>query len=756
MFHLKKNIWLLFYLVVFIGSVLLASTIYIKHNEILNETKNDQLYLTKIYHNQLNALFAEQDILHNLIADGYRNNPNFNSDTLPRILKKNPLLLDITIFSKQGELQFSTRYPLSDSPNLLENSYTQRSFQETLETERMVIGQPYLLPTINKWILPIRKKMADDKGNTVAVISTEIDLALLHKQWGEENIRQNTIQATLHNGLLPFLQTNLTTEQYSLRYDNSLPGTMLFSQNITQLKARLSAVSRSDSAPFIQDIESSITGDVIYTITYNARFDFWISAAIPYQLVLYKLYRHCLVFSVFYLLLNIIFFSLFRWIVKIEESKMDELSYKAEHDALTGLANRTLIKKYFRQLQRKTEKPFALLYLDLDHFKNINDTFGHSYGDLILIEVAKRIVQSLANYQGLAARYSGDEFVIFLESGDKTEITAYAQSLLKGASLPYLINQDVFKISSSIGIACFPDDATDIETLLSYADNSMFMAKKKKNQYLFFSKSVHHQLMRNIEIEQALHHAVINNEISLVYQPQLDRNQKLFGVEALVRWNSKKLGSVPPNLFIPIAEEIGLMPKLGLYIMHKAMQEISNLQIQENLQFKLSINVSVRQFIQIDFIDRLMDACKKYASAQIAITIEITESLFIESLDALLPIFHKMKANYISLSLDDFGTGYSSLSMLKELPIDELKIDKSFIDNIAENSCDKAMVKSIIGMGKHLGLLVLAEGVEDKKQVEILKEAGCDVFQGYYFSKPLSLNDLAVFARENSAAISQI
>jgi len=754
MFHFKKNIWLLFYLVVFIGTTLLASTVYIKHEEILNETKHDQLYLTKIYHNHLNALFTEHEILHNLIGNEYLKDPNFNRKTFANVLKLNPLLLDIAIFSKQGDLQLSTLFPVANSrTNLLENSHTRPWFQETLDTERMVIGKPYLLQAINKWILPIRKKITDSQGETLAVISTGIDLAMLTQRWYEENNHQSTMQATLDHGAFRILRTNLSLDNYPHYYDKSQPDNILFNQTLSQLKTRLTVKNGQNTASFIQDLALLETGKVIYTIAYNERFRFWISAETPYQLVLQKLYRHSFTYSVFYLLLIIIVFSLVSWIVKIEKSKIDELSYKAEHDALTGLANRTVIKKHFRQLQRKTEKPFALLYLDLDHFKNINDTFGHSYGDLILIEVAKRIVQSLASHHGLAARYSGDEFVIFLESGDKAEIAAYAQSLLKGASLPYLINQDVFKISSSIGIACFPDDATDIETLLSYADNSMFMAKKKKNQYLFFSKSVHHQLMRNIEIEQALHHALIHDEITLVYQPQLDRNQKLFGVEALVRWNSKKLGNVPPNLFIPIAEEIGLMPKLGLYIMHKAMQEISSLQIREDLHFKLSINVSVRQFIQIDFIDKLMDACKKYSSAQIAITIEITESLFIESLDALLPIFHKMKANYISLSLDDFGTGYSSLSMLKELPIDELKIDKSFIDHIAKNNSDKAMVKSIIGMGKNLGLLVLAEGVEDKRQVEILKEAGCDVFQGYYFSKPLSLKDLAVFAKEKRDTI---
>ena len=750
MFHFKKNIWLLFYLIVFIGSALLATAVYMKHQEILNETKSDQLYLTKIYHNHLNSLFSEHEILHNLIGNEYLKNPNFNSETFNAVLKLNPLLLDIWIFSKEGELQHST-LPGITFPNLLQYKNTQQWFQETLNTNSMVIGRAYLLQSINKWILPIRKKIIDNNGKIVAVISTGIDLTMLHKQWREENNHQNTIQATLNNGAFRILRTNLTTEQYPHYYDNSLPSSTLFAQNITQLKARLTAKADSNSEPFIQEIKYLKTGKEIYTITYNERYRFWISAEMPYQLVLQKLYRHSFFYSVFYLLLIIIVFSLFHWIIKIEKSKTDELTYKASHDALTGLANRTIIKKHFHKLQKKAETPFALLYLDLDNFKSINDTFGHSYGDNILIEVTKRIRKSLATHKGIVARYSGDEFVIFLESDNKEEIEKYSTLLLESISLPYLINHNTFKISSSIGIARFPDDACHIETLLSYADNSMYMAKKKKNHYLFFSKEVHHQLMRNIEIEQALHHAVMNDEISLVYQPQLDREQRLFGVEALVRWNSKKLGCVPPDRFIPIAEETGLMPKLGLYIMHKAMQEISELQTQEGLQFKLSINVSVRQFVQIDFIEKLMDACKKYMSGQIAITIEITESLFIESLETLLPLFHKMKANYISLSLDDFGTGYSSLSMLKEVPLDELKIDKSFVDHIAENSSDKAMVRSIISMGKNLGLLVLAEGVEDKEQVELLKEAGCDVFQGYYFSKPLSLKDLAAFAKNNKA-----
>ena len=287
-----------------------------------------------------------------------------------------------------------------------------------------------------------------------------------------------------------------------------------------------------------------------------------------------------------------------------------------------------------------------------------------------------------------------------------------------------------------------------MEGLLSYADSSMQLAQQRKNHYQFFSKSDYAQLTRNIEIEQALRRAIENKEISLVYQPQLDKKQKLVGVEALVRWNSKKLGFVAPDEFIPIAEESGYMPQLGLYIMHQAMKEIAQLQKQAQLPFKLSINVSAKQFMQSDFTRKLLEACAFHAIDPAIITLEITENLFIDRLERLLPIFNEIKAYKVSLSLDDFGTGYSSLSMLRKVPIDELKIDKSFVDHITDDQSDKEMIESIINMGKTLGMAVLAEGVETQAHVQILKNAGCDIFQGYYFSKPLALEELRLFIKQ--------
>ncbi len=474
----------------------------------------------------------------------------------------------------------------------------------------------------------------------------------------------------------------------------------------------------------------------------------------------------------FYALLIVTIFTLFRWIIKNESNKIAELTYNAEHDVLTGLANHTVINKHFIEMQRGKQTPFALLYLKLDNFNNINKAFGHSYGQLILTQAAKRIEQSLmpceqhsaqerrifcpktgkpclVGLNTLAIRYSGDEFVIFIESDNRDEIAECAKLILKNIAQPYVTNRSEFKVSASIGIACFPDDALEIETLLSYADSSIERAQKRRNQYQFFSQNNYNQLTRNIEIEQSLRLAMENKEISLVYQPQLDREQKLFGVEALVRWHSEKLGFVSPDLFIPIAEKAGYMPQLGLYIMHQAMKEIATLKKQEGVALQLSINVSVRQFMQGDFMKKLLEACTFHAIDPATITIEITESLFIERLDRLLPVFNKMKAHNMTLSLDDFGTGYSSLSMLKKVPVDELKIDKSFVDHIVTHHADNAMVETIINMGKALGMKIVAEGVEDGQQGELLKKAGCDIFQGYYFSKPLALEELRIFVQKH-------
>ena len=485
------------------------------------------------------------------------------------------------------------------------------------------------------------------------------------------------------------------------------------------------------------------------TLLFNKKLKIWFTALESSHSLYQGMIQVFAVYSAFYLLIFIIIFFLFKWIVRIEKNKINELTFRAEHDPLTGLYNRSILKSKNIKYNKKNQ-PFSLLYIDLDHFKAINDSYGYSYGDILLVEVSKRISKVLQNINGISIRLSADEFILLIDCTDKDKLIRYCKKLLAEIALPYVINNTDFKVSASIGIAQSPLNATDIETLTSYANNSMLIAKKSKNDYVFFSEKIHLQLIKNIEMEQALHKALTKNEISLVYQPQLDSDQKLYGVEALVRWENPNLGHVPPDIFIPIAETTGLMPELGTYIMNKAMVDISTLQYKMKKAFKLSINVSARQFVQLNFFETLNNCLDSYKSPYMDITIEITENLFIENVQHLLPIFKKMKEQNISLSLDDFGTGYSSLSMLKNVPIDELKIDKSFVDYIVENKNERAMVESIITMGKNLGMKVLAEGVETQQQATILKNAGCDFYQGYYFSKPLTLNNLEIFIKKQS------
>lgn len=742
---LTKNIWLLFYFVVVIGGLLLAAAIYIKAQTLQKEAYSEQLYVSKTFNNHLTSIFNEYETILDLISNEFIQHNKIGIKLLDNVINRNPLLVGFAVFSADGNVQTATsNLTAVNYPNLLNNPHAKQWFQRTLNSERMLIGKSYFFPPVQKWIIPVRKRIMDNRSRVIGVLSAAIDLNALSQQWNATEGLGNTLQAVLDESFFCILRTEVNEDSYGAYYNAPLATPIL--------KALHSTLQTSDelrhSAAYLQMHNKIAEQTTLSTLNYNSKYHLWVFASQTDKQIRQQLYNFSWLCLAFYLLLIMLFFMLCKWVIGLEKSKIAELTYKAEHDALTGLPNRTLLNKQFYKLQSEN-RAFALLYLDLDNFKNINDTFSHNDGDQILIAVAKRIHKSLAKNKGVAARYSGDEFIIFLQSDNKEEIAEYATSLLETIALPYTINNNNFKISSSVGIARFPHDARHIETLLSYADNSMSVAKKKKDQHLFFSQEEHHQLMRNTEIEQALHRAIMHDEISLVYQPQLDREEKLFGVEALVRWNNDKLGFIAPDIFIPIAEEAGLMPQLGLYIMHRAMRDIALLQKQEQLAFKLSINVSVRQFMQSDFIEKLQHACAFHAMDKANITIEITESLFIESLESLLPLFHALKEQEISLSLDDFGTGYSSLNMLREVPIDELKIDKSFIDHISEKQTDREMIKNIISMGKNLGISVLAEGVETQAHLEILKDADCDLFQGYYFSKPLALADLAVFAKEH-------
>lgn len=559
----------------------------------------------------------------------------------------------------------------------------------------------------------------------------------------------NSVQITLADNNYRILRTNISENQYPQFYGQSLPSVLLKVAQRSREKHHITLDDLKTSGAIAQLVADYNDDFYAYSINYNKKYNLWINVFKKKGTVYAEIYSNVLHYSVFYFIILIVIFVFCRSLIMLEKSKFQALNYEVEHDNLTNLYSRKMVQSFTRKL-KDLHQSFTLLYIDLDNFKAINKSLGHAYGDALLIEVSKRLESDIDNLSCTLCRYNADEFIVLIHSVDLEKVTQYTQNLLLKIAQPYKIKHNTLSITASIGAVRYPNDCSDINNLVIYAEDCMSLAKKNKNDYQFFTANIYKQFIKKVKIEQALRFALKNNEISLVYQPQLDTDNKVQGVEALVRWHSKELGTIPPSDFIPIAEENNMMPLLGTYIMQTAIKEISNFQNIHNVAFSLSINVSVRQFMQSNFIETLLRAYQPYRSDLLSITIEITESLFIENLDHLKGIFKQLKDQQIKLALDDFGTGYSSLNLLREIPIDELKIDKSFVDNISESDKDQAMLNSIISMAKNLNLSVLAEGVETLEHVQILKNLHCDLFQGYYFSKPLTLENLALFMTDKT------
>ena len=433
----------------------------------------------------------------------------------------------------------------------------------------------------------------------------------------------------------------------------------------------------------------------------------------------------------------------------ISQLKSDEEEIKrlAFYDPLTELPNRRLLNDRLAQelaITGRSGKNGALLFIDLDHFKNINETLGHSAGDRVLVEVAYRLKLRVRDCDTVA-RISSDEFVVILtELNEQIELACnearyIAEKLQQTICQVYSIMNHKLYISSSIGIAMFSENS-DIppDDLLKQAGTAMYRAKESgRNMLQFFQDSMQEAAMERMLIEKELRQALDENQLSLYYQPQVDYHGTLMGAEALIRWNHPKKGFIPPDKFIPIAEECGLIQAVGAWVLE---QSFIHLRQWDRLQVHLphlAINISPRQFYHDDFMGILGRLVKQYQISPSRIMLEFTEGLLMNDVDVAIDKIKQLKKLGYTFSIDDFGTGYSSLSYLKHLPVDQLKIDKSFVEDITKNEDDAVFVGTIIAIARHMNLGVVAEGVESKMELEFLKQNGCLCYQGYYFSKPL-------------------
>jgi len=430
-----------------------------------------------------------------------------------------------------------------------------------------------------------------------------------------------------------------------------------------------------------------------------------------------------------------------------------ELEQYALYDTLTGLSNRVNFLNKLESLIKDRvykEKKHALMFIDLDNFKEINDTMGHSVGDQVLIQSAKRIKNSVRE-DDIVARFGGDEFVLVVKNiSSEFVIDDIAKKILDNLSEAIEIKGKKFYIGASIGISLIPDDSKNIESLLSYADSAMYRAKEGgRNRYEFYTKDMSKKAFKRVVMENSIRTALENNEFEMYYQPQINtKTKKIVGAEALIRWNHPSLGVVSPSKFIPISEESGQIVEIGKWIIHRVMKD--SLSFGKNgLNLKnISINLSIKQLNDANLISIIKNAINETQCNPKWIEFEVTETFAMSNPDNVMILLNKIKDLKCKISIDDFGTGYSSLQYLKKFPIDKLKIDQSFVKDIICDEDDEAIVKAVILIAKSMKLDVIAEGVEENHQKDMLINNGCDMAQGYLFSKPLPLKEFKDFVKK--------
>ncbi len=434
--------------------------------------------------------------------------------------------------------------------------------------------------------------------------------------------------------------------------------------------------------------------------------------------------------------------------------------YLALNDALTGLPNRVLLMERLNQAlsqSRRSGKKVALLFIDLDRFKNINDSLGHFVGDELLCEVSRRFTRCIRD-SDTVSRQGGDEFVILLpEISERKDVTEIAEKLLSIVSQPYRLEGYEMRVTHSIGISLFPDDGVDAHDLMRKADTAMYRAKEVgRNNYQFFTEDIARTTLSRLSLEVDLRRAIEQQEFEVYYQPQIELSgQRMVGIEALARWNHPQLGLLMPSQFITLAEDTGLMSWVGQYVLDTAIGHAAALQARHHIRLPVSINLSAAQLERQDFIQTVRDLLEKHQLPASFLKFELTESMLMRNTESITTQLAALSAMGIQLALDDFGTHYSSLTYLKRFPVDTLKIDRSFVQDIVTDPDDAAISRAIISMGHSLGMRIIAEGVETAEQLSMLEAFNCDEAQGSYFGPPIPADELDMLLYDSKFPLEQ-
>lgn len=750
---IRRNIWTLFVLFVVLSSIMLAVIAVYRWQGMVKEAQAHHQARVSLIANASHSAFLYQEMLlefigRELLQDFQLSEQDDaqHSPLLDHLLQVNTSITAFGLALPNGQLvRISSNGDIENLPNLLLSDASRDSFLHALRSPKMVLGRTYFMPALSEWVIPLRKALRNEQGDVIAVMTAGVHLDRASDVFSRPlngKVLDNVVMYRDRDGYIQY--ASAAVEQMSELYVNPQDSAV-----VSAVQLAVQQVSKQDLAslkssgavyPYrVQRGEHRLLG----AAAFDPRFELWLISEVNEQEVWDEFCVSFRLYMLLFLLLQVLAGFLFRSIANKEKEQREQLMHMANHDALTQLLNRHSLSQvtdaYF-----KTETPFSLLFIDMDSFKGVNDNFGHDCGDQVLIELARRLGVH-AEPDDVLARLGGDEFALICPHVDRDVLALKVERLIAAATQVYSVYGFEFQLGVSVGIALYPEHGSNLNGLLRSADIAMYEAKKQRNSLCFYADNMEKQYLRNIKIEQALRLALQNNELSMVYQPQVNSQGRLLGVEALVRWHSAELGVVPPDQFISVAEHCGLMLPIGNFIIRQTLTEMHRLQTELGQVFDVAINISLRQFTQPGFVESVLYWIDQQPLARHSITLEVTESLFIEDIDLVLPLFQTLHDAGIRISLDDFGTGYSSLSVLRQLPLDELKVDKSFVDHICVDNTARQMIQSIISIGKNYHMTVLAEGVETEEQADLLHSFGCDRFQGYYFARPMRMDDLRIY-----------
>ncbi|MGF1851583.1 EAL domain-containing protein [Vibrio satsumensis] len=747
----KKNIWSLYAMIVLL-TVILFSVLGVTNWKANRDDFIEQQHIqVELFSSSVNSLLTSQEALLEVVGHQLAQQSDFTRTAsiqirpiLDKLLETHPAIAAFGLLNTDGDyLSISSNLQLANQRNLLQYAPTRDSFLDALSSSSMVLGRTYFQESLNSLVIPLRKSISIDgkKADAVMTAGLRLDATIVF---------ENNAHAGSFNTL-----SLLRTDSYRQFYSSDIESESAYSSPVG--KDVIQRITRTFTDHFGISVQEAMNGQETYSFVvddeqyhslisakYIPNYKLWVVGRTDLTHVDSIFRQEFSILFVAFIFLQFGFYFLVKSIAKNEQRTRSQLIYQANHDPLTSLPNRLYMRKNIGKWIDDDSEPFSLLFIDIDNFKCVNDTHGHDFGDKVLRQIALRLMRFRSRLS-LLVRESSDEFLFLTPLTNESEIKRLAERIIEVLSQPYEVEHSQFLLGCSIGIARFPEHGKDLDSLLRSADISMYKAKQQQNSYSIFTTALQDAHLYRMKVEQRLRIAIEKQTLFMVFQPLVRANESIHGVEALVRWIDDELGFVPPDVFIPIAENTGLMQKLGTFIIESSIMQITHLHRTTEQKIGLSINISVRQFSHKSFSDHLFATLEKYQFSPSCLTLEITESLFIEDVAIVKPLFEALKENDIKISLDDFGTGYSSLSMLKALPIDELKIDKSFIENITIDQQSLTMVQNIIAIGKNFGMVVLAEGVESNEHFSILKACGCDLMQGYYFSRPIPYDELCEY-----------